>query len=68
MTAPSQTPSDVQRAVDAGLVTWPEVLRVLRDDLHMPEGSIDGWKSGDREVGAVLLGWIERERQSDAQT
>lgn len=52
---------DVQSAVGVGLTTWPEVLDVLRSELHIPEGAIQEWRAGDRDVAAVLVEWVRRE-------
>lgn len=55
------TAPEMQREVDADLVTWPDVIRMLRDDVHIPEGAIEKWRACDRGIGEVLVAWLERE-------
>lgn len=57
------TSAYVQSAVDAGLTTWDQVLTMLRSDLHIPDGAIEVWRSGDRELGVVLVEWVEGVRE-----
>ncbi|MGI8548765.1 MAG: hypothetical protein ACR2M1_15790 [Gemmatimonadaceae bacterium] len=59
------TAAEVQEAVDAGLVTWERVLDGLRNELHIPDGAIEEWRAGDREMAAVLVEWVERDANYD---
>lgn len=45
----------IQQAIDATLITWLEALDVLRPQVHFPEGAIEEWRAGDRNVAAVLV-------------
>ncbi len=56
------TPAGIQAAVDAGLVTWADVLDVLRSDMHIPEGAIEEWRPGpgDCRGGMVREGGPRR--------
>lgn len=53
------TAAEVQEAMDAGLVTWERVLDGPRNELHIPDGAIEEWRAGDRDLATVLVDWVE---------
>ncbi|MGI8548366.1 MAG: hypothetical protein ACR2M1_13725, partial [Gemmatimonadaceae bacterium] len=57
-------PAGIQAAVDAGLVTWADVLDVLRSDMHIPEGAIEEWRAEGRDLATVVAEWLGREARA----
>lgn len=58
------TAAQVQAAVNAGLVTWDVVLGYLRSELEVPEGAVEEWRVGGRDLTTVMVEWLEREAKS----
>jgi hypothetical protein len=55
-----QTAPELQLAVDAGLVTWPEIEAILRE-LGLSREAIERWRAGSQTVSEVVIEEAGRE-------